>query len=91
MYDAKMESYQIILAPYVNEKSMNFMEKDQNKLEFHVRMDATKAQIKRAVETRFKVNVIKINTYIYRDGKHAIVKLSAKDSAQDVGTRIGVF
>jgi len=67
------------------------MEKDQNKLEFVVKRDATKSQIKKAIEERYKVKVVKINTYHYRDGKHAIVKLSEKDSAQDVGTRIGIF
>lgn len=81
---------EIIFHPYVTEKTMNLMEKE-NKLEFVVRRNAKKAQIKKAVETLFEVKVEDVNTRIRHDGKHAIVKLAEGYSAEDIGMRIGVF
>jgi large subunit ribosomal protein L23 len=88
----------IILHPYVTEKTMNAMSgtpsqdlKDGNRLEFVVRKDATKTDIKRAFEERFEAKVAKINVKIMRDGKHAIVKLKSGYSAEEIGMRIGIF
>jgi large subunit ribosomal protein L23 len=88
----------IILHPYVTEKTMNAMSgtpsqdlKDGNRLEFVVRKDATKIDIKRAFEDRFEAKVEKINIKIMRDGKHAIIKLKPEYSAEEIGMRIGIF
>jgi len=93
-----MAKRDILLHPFVTEKSMNYMNgtvaqdyKDGNKLEFIVLRSATKAEIKAAFEERFQVKVEKVWTRISRDGKHAVVKLAEGYSAEDVGTRIGVF
>jgi large subunit ribosomal protein L23 len=64
---------------------------DGNRLEFIVRRDATKAQIKEAFERRYDVKVEKVNTRIMKNGKHAIIKLTSDYSAEDVGMRIGIF
>lgn len=88
----------IILHPYLTEKTMNHMSgtapqdyKDGNKLEFVVRVNSNKFEIKKAIEERFDVKVDSINTRIRKDGKHAIVKLTEDYSAEEVGMRIGIF
>ena len=89
---------QILLHPYVTEKTMNHMTgtptqdfKDGNRLEFIVRREATKQEIKAAFEKRFDVKVSRVYTRIDKEGKHAIIKLAEGFSAEDVGMRIGVF
>jgi len=88
----------VILHPYVTEKTMNSMSgtptqdlKDGNRLEFVVRKDATKPDIKKAFEERFEAKVAKVNIKFMRDGKHAIIKLKEGYSAEDIGMRIGIF
>jgi large subunit ribosomal protein L23 len=85
-----MDPYDIIYHPYVTEKTMNFMEKN-NALEFVVKRDANKKQIKEAVEKMFEAKVKDINTRITKKGKHAIVKFMPEFKAEDIGMRIGIF
>ncbi len=64
---ADLKYYDIILAPIVTEKSMNSM--SDKKYAFIVNPDATKTQIKEAVEKMFAgTKVAKVNTMIL-DGK----------------------
>lgn len=93
-----MEPQEILLHPYVTEKSLNMMSgtapqkfRDGNKLEFIVLRTATKAQIREAFERAFEVKVESVNVRIRKDGKHAIIKLRKGYSAEDIGMRIGVF
>ena len=88
----------VLIHPYVTEKTMNFMSgtptqkfKDGNKIEFLVRRDATKAQIKELFEANFEVKVEKVWTRITKNGKRATIKLAEGYSAEDIGMRIGVF
>ena len=82
-------AYDIIIRPVITEQSMEDI--DIKKFVFEVRKDATKIDIKRAVEEIFGVTVIKVNTTMMhpkekRTGAHpkgytkawkkAIVKLS---------------
>lgn len=53
--------HQIILAPVVSEKSTNLAEQ-HNQFVFKVLRDARKPEIKRAVETLFKVEVKSVQT-----------------------------
>ena len=85
-----MDPYKIIYHPYVTEKTMNFMEKN-NALEFVVKRDATKKQIKDSIENMFEVKVKDVNTRITKKGKHAIVKFMPDFKAEDIGMRIGIF
>jgi large subunit ribosomal protein L23 len=85
-----MDPYDIIFHPFVTEKTMNFMEKN-NAIEFVVRRTANKKQIKNAVEEMFEVKVKEVNTRITKDGKHAIVKFMPDFKAEDIGMRIGIF
>ena len=58
--------YDVIVSPVITEKATVLS--DQNKVVFRVSPDATKPQIKEAVERLFDVKVEKINTSI-RKGK----------------------
>jgi len=85
-----MDPYDIVYHPYVTEKTMNLMEKN-NALEFVVKRNASKDQIKKAVEQMFEVKVQEVNTMITKRGKHAIVKFMPDVKAEDIGMRIGIF
>ena len=85
-----MDPYDIIFHPYVTEKTMNHME-NNNALEFIVKRNADKQQIKRSVETLFDVKVKSVNTRVTKHGKHAIVVFMPEFKAEDIGMRIGVF
>ncbi len=91
---ADLKYYDVILAPLVTEKSMSMM--SEKKYTFSVHPDATKTQIKEAVEKMFtgtkveKVNTMNVNGKTRRRGmtegktakkKKAIVQLT-KDSAE---------
>lgn len=58
------ESHQIIQAPLITEKGSLVAEKS-NQVLFKVRPDANKNEVKRAVETLFKVKVVKIRMARY--------------------------
>jgi large subunit ribosomal protein L23 len=55
-----MSNYDVILSPVITEKSTRLSE--ANQVVFKVARDATKPQIKKAVETLFKVKVKSVNT-----------------------------
>ena len=85
-----LDPHKIILHPFVTEKTMNLMERE-NKLEFIVIRSASKPQIKAAFEQLFNVKVKSVNTMILKTGKHAIILLAEGYNAEDVGMRIGIF
>jgi large subunit ribosomal protein L23 len=55
-----LKHYRTILAPVITEKSTLLSE--HNKVVFRVPLDATKTQVKEAVEALFKVKVAAVNT-----------------------------
>ena len=69
---------------------MDEMER-QNKLEFMVDHRASRAEIRRAVEEIYQCKVAKVNTKIVRNGKIATVRFRPEYSAEDIGSRAGVF
>lgn len=86
-----MDPYKIVKYPLTTEKSVRLMEAE-NKLIFVVYLKASKKEIKNAVETLFKVKVLKINTMISPQGiKKAYVKLSHETPAIDVATQLGLM
>jgi len=85
-----MDPFKIILHPYVTEKTMNQMDR-YNALEFVVKRDANKMQIKNSVEKLFDVKVKNVNTKITKKGKHALVEFMPEVKAEDIGMRIGIF
>jgi large subunit ribosomal protein L23 len=95
----KLALYDVILAPLVTEKSTRLSE--HNQVVFKVKKDATKPEIKAAVEGLFGVKVTGVNTLIQKgktkrfkgrvgrrsDVKKAIVTL-AEGQSIDVTTGI---
>jgi large subunit ribosomal protein L23 len=63
--------YDVILSPIVTEKATAASEK--NKVVFKVRLDATKTEIKQAVEKLFEVKVKGVNTLV-RKGKNKVFR-----------------
>ncbi|NDF12126.1 MAG: 50S ribosomal protein L23 [Proteobacteria bacterium] len=55
-----LKHYDVIRSPVVTEKST--VASDQGKITFKVSTDATKQDIKNAIESLFKVKVTKVNT-----------------------------
>jgi large subunit ribosomal protein L23 len=82
--------HRIILHAYVTEKSMDEMER-QNKLEFVVDGRANRAEIRRAVEETYQCRVVKVTTKTVVTGKIATVRFAKGYSAEDIGSRAGVF
>jgi len=82
--------HRILLHAYVTDKSMDEMER-LNKLEFVVDRRATRAEIRRAVEEVYQCRVAAVNVKIVRLGKIATVKFAPPFSAEDIGSRAGVF
>jgi len=81
----------VIDHPHVTEKAMDKMD-FQNKLQFIVKTDAAKDDVREAVEAQFDVTVIDVNTQVTMNGnKKAEVTLSADDDAEEIASRIGVF
>ncbi|MCL4342708.1 MAG: 50S ribosomal protein L23 [Candidatus Thermoplasmatota archaeon] len=80
----------VIETPVATEKTMLLIEKE-NKLTFRVRKSATKDQVSREVEERFSVKVDSVNVLFDKKGKKAVVKLKEGFSAEEIGTRIGIF
>ena len=93
-----VNKYDVILSPVITEKSTNASE--HNKVVFRVRSDATKPEIKQAVEKLWpKVKVVAVNTLVTKgkskqfrgtafkrsDVKKAVVTL-AQGSSIDVTT-----
>lgn len=80
----------VVIHPYVTEKTMDEMER-QNRLEFVVDMRATKADIRRAIRDLYQAKVLKVTTKIGPHGKIAMVRFPKDYSAEEIGSRAGVF
>jgi large subunit ribosomal protein L23 len=94
-----LTAYDVILSPVITEKATTASE--NNQVVFKVHRDATKPEIKAAIEELFKVKVLSVNTLTRKgktkqfrgirgrqqDVKKAIVRLAEGDKI-DVTTRI---
>lgn len=86
-----MDPYKIILYPLMTEKTMDQTDKN-NKLTFVVDMNATKGQVREAVEKIYKVKVVDVNTLVTMKGrKKATVRLAEGHSAEEIATGMGVL
>ncbi|MBW2993409.1 50S ribosomal protein L23 [Candidatus Woesearchaeota archaeon] len=86
-----MDPNKVIKHPLSTEKSIRLME-SENKLIFVVDSRATKPDIKKAVETVFKVKVVKVNAFNTNRGeKRAYVKLHPETPAIDIATELGLM
>lgn len=85
-----MDPWKILKYPYLTEKSIGLVEKE-NKIVFIVDRKADKKQIKEAFEKVFEVKAQKINTEITARGeKKAYIKLKPEFKAVDVATKLGM-
>lgn len=66
-----LKAYDIILSPVITEKATAASE--SNQVVFKVRHDATKPDIKKAIEQLFKVKVKSVNTLL-RKGKKKVFR-----------------
>ncbi|MEJ5327949.1 MAG: 50S ribosomal protein L23 [Candidatus Bathyarchaeia archaeon] len=82
---------EVILHPLMTESASLMVEKD-NKLIFIVNLNATKADVKRAVEHLYEVKVAKVTVQITSQGeKKAFVKLNPEYKASDVAIKLGIL
>ena len=80
----------IIKCFLVTEKSTAELEK--NVLTAIVDIRAKKPEIKKEIEKRFNVKVVKVNTLVTPKGeKKAYIKLAPEYSAEEVLSKLGVF
>tara|TARA_B100000902_G_scaffold59612_2_gene66635 strand:+ start:15397 stop:15699 length:303 start_codon:yes stop_codon:yes gene_type:complete len=98
--DMNGDPYSVILMPWITEKTLDARriadedgdyKENNNRIEFIVRREATKAQIKAAVEELFDVQVAKVNTKITITGKHASVRLAEGYDAEEAALKLGAF
>jgi large subunit ribosomal protein L23 len=68
---SRARMYEVIRAPLVTEKSTH--QSEHNQISFKVSLDATKPEIKQAVEGLFKVKVKAINT-LRVEGKNKVFR-----------------
>ncbi len=81
----------VIKNPLVTEKTTRLME-DNNTLTFVVGIDKNKNEVRDAVEKRYEVEVVNVNTMISSKGeKKAYVKLHPEFDAEEIAGRIGLF
>ena len=85
-----MKNYNVLIHPLATEKSVRLME-TENKLTFVVVKDATKAMIKKAIESMFNIKVSEVNTHIRGGRKIAFISLHPDFNAMDIANQLGVL
>jgi large subunit ribosomal protein L23 len=86
-----MDPYEVIHYPLMTESASLMVEKE-NKLVFIVNLNASKNDVKKAVEELYEVKVEKINLLITPQGeKKAFVKLHPNYKATDVAIKLGIL
>ena len=92
--------YDIILMPWITEKTLearrvsdieNNYRENNNRIEFIVRRESTKTQIRQAVEMLLDVKVAKVNTKITITGTHASIRLAEGYDAEEAALKLGAF
>jgi len=81
----------ILKYPFVTEKATLMLE-NENKLQFIVQRDATKRDIKRALEAQFGKEVRNVRTIMTMKGrKKAIVSFADEKAAEEIISRLGIM
>ena len=95
-----VDPFEIIIMPWITEKTLEARRvadpdigyvQNNNRIEFIVHREATKRQIKQAVEELFEVKGAKVNTRITITGKHASVRLAEGYDAEEAALKLGAF
>lgn len=85
------DAYKIIKSPLSTEKCIRQVEYE-NKIGFVIDRQASKKEVKKAVEELFKVKVIKVNLQnMFNGEKRAYVKLSKNNLASDLSADLGLI
>tara|TARA_B110000014_G_scaffold91680_1_gene62982 strand:+ start:360 stop:626 length:267 start_codon:yes stop_codon:yes gene_type:complete len=84
------EATEIILRPYITEKTFAMVENEQ-KICFLVKRQASKQMIREAVQTLYNEKSINVDTARTIYGKKAFVKFETTDKARDLATKIGML
>ncbi len=85
-----MRPEEVIIRPLMTEKALRLLE-EQNTITLIVRREATKHQVREAVEKMLGVKVAKVRTLITPRGeKKAYVKLAPEYNASEVASRMGI-
>ncbi|MEW5841308.1 50S ribosomal protein L23 [Nitrososphaera sp.] len=79
----------IIIAPYVTEKTFNQIEKE-NKLSFKVAEKATKHQVMEAIRILYEAEAAEVNTARTIQGKKAFVRFKEPEGARNLATKLGL-
>jgi large subunit ribosomal protein L23 len=82
---------EVIKYPLVSEDAVTLIEAE-NKITFIVDADASKNDIRRAVEELYEVRVDRVNSVVTPEGrKKAYVKLASDYKASDLAVRLGIL
>lgn len=90
----------MIIMPWITEKTLEARRisdpegghlENNNRIEFLVRREATKKDIKIAIEELLGVKVSKVNVRINRTGKHASIRLAEGYDAEEAALKLGAF
>ena len=82
---------EVVKYPLVSEDAVTLIE-SENKITFIVDANASKNDIRRAVEELYEVRVDRVNSVLTPEGrKKAYVKLSADYKASDLAVRLGIL
>ncbi len=85
------DPHKVLLHPQMSEKAVKLIE-SENKLTFIVARNATRVDVKRAVEMLFEVKVEDVRMEVLPDGrKRAYVKLAPGFMADEIATKLGVL
>jgi len=85
------DPHKVVLYPQATEKAVKLIE-SENKLVFIVANEATRADVKRAVELLFEVKVDNVKIEITPDGrKRAYVRLAPEFMADDIASKLGMI
>ncbi len=80
----------VIIAPVSTEKASNLVEKE-NTITLIVSRDATKSDVKHAVEKLYQVKVASVRILITPKGeKKAYIRLSPEFDASELASRLGI-
>jgi len=81
----------MIIHPFVTEKATTQAEAN-NTLQFIVNVNDTKNEIKKEIESLYKVKVYSVNTMMTPKGlKKAIVIFEEPNTAAELASRLGLF
>ena len=82
---------EVIKYPLVSEDAVTLIEAE-NKITFIVDADASKNDIRRAVEELYEVRVYRVNSVVTPEGrKKAYVKLASYYKASDLAVKLGIL